>query len=117
MTQSNGAGFSTIDVDSDTNPSTDCAKDFRRPFWNGSCGFAGPLSDYGNNNLGKGIYWQTFTGAFVSIDLMSFKVRPRRCASGFGSSCSKCETGYYLSTDPSTGRTSCKPYCLTEDCF
>lgn len=113
LTQSNGGGFSTYDLDNDLNPTENCAEDFRRPFWNGSCGFAGPLSDYGNTNLGKGVYWQTFSGAFASLDRISFKLRPNRCLLGFGSTCVKCDSGYYLHKDASNGRTSCQPYCLT----
>lgn len=116
LIHSNGAGFSAYDVDNDLNPSENCAMSFRRPFWNGSCGFVGPLSDYGNTNLGKGVYWQTFSGSFVSLDSISFKLRPRQCLLGFGSTCTKCEAGYYLYTDQSNGRTSCLPYCLTENC-
>ena len=66
LDSANGMKFSAIDVDNDLS-SNNCAETFKRPFWNAKCGLVGPLSIYGDKNLGRGIYWQSITGCCNSL--------------------------------------------------
>ncbi len=93
LDSANGMKFSSLDVDNDDAPQN-CAVAFKRPFWNAKCGLVGPLSIYGDKNLGKGVYWQSVTGCCDTLDSIFFKTRPNHCVEGEGSACTRCRVGY-----------------------
>ena len=115
LESANGMKFSTADTDQDTSLQN-CALNFKRPFWNSKCGLVGPLSVYGDTNLGRGVYWQAVTGCCDSLQAISFKSRPVHCSQGEGAQCSACASGYQWIQDPKSGRNTCSPVCDASAC-
>ncbi len=91
----NGMGFSTVDRDNDGSASS-CSNLYSSAFWFNNCMDANPLGHY-QDNTGKGVLWKTWKPS-TSLDSITFKIKANQCASGSGSTCTKCKSGYYVCT-------------------
>ena len=116
LTRSSGQAFSTYDSDRDASPFLNCALQYRQPFWNENCGDANPLGNYGSSDSSDALRWDSLAGSCSSISQIFFRVRRTRCAGGSPSPCSSCQPGFFLATDPLTGRETCFPFCELSLC-
>jgi len=72
-----GANFSTLDRDQDSNLSYDCASDYNGAFWLKSCGKINPNSyTYGNDMSNSHMHWGQKNRKNYNMQAMSFKFKP-----------------------------------------
>ncbi len=101
----NGMQWSAPDQDNDAT-GRHCASILSSSFWFKACSQANPLGLYSVHGSPLANSWETWKSQ-THLDSISFKIRQKRCASSSGQDCQACLTGYYLCTDPNSGRLDC----------